>query len=343
MMNTPAAPQNQALMEVDNLSIFLHKGKQSIALVNQVSFTLRQGLTTALVGESGSGKSLTAQALMGLIPYHAHLSVQGSIRFQGQELLTQKNHAWHELRGKRLALISQNPMQALNPVLTIGQQLIETALHHITDNEEEAYEKCVEALKKVKLSEPHERMKDYPHQLSGGMRQRVLIAMALLSRPDILIADEPTTALDISVQRQVLDLFYEIQQEHHMAILLISHDISIVSHYADEVLVMYASQIVEQGPCTEVLEAPKHPYTQGLLASRPRWDTQQKDLMPIYGSVPVPGAHLAGCRFYPRCPQKIEPCAHCPAEGPSLIQVSEAHYSRCILHDSKRLKPKEEA
>jgi peptide/nickel transport system ATP-binding protein len=336
MTDTQDLYPSKALMEVNNLSIFLLKANQRLALVDQVTFNLYRGKTSALVGESGSGKSLTAQALMGLIPFHAHLEASGSIVLDGRELLSQSPEQWAKLRGHRLAFISQNPMQALNPVLTIGQQLVETALHHTTHDEEEAYEYCIETLKKVKLSEPHERMKDYPHQLSGGMRQRVLIAMALLGCPDVLIADEPTTALDISVQRQILDLFHEIQQEQQMAILLISHDISIVSHYADDILVMYASQLVEKGPCTEVLELPKHPYTQGLLESRPKWESSSRQLMPIQGNVPAPGTLISGCRFYPRCPQSLESCKHCPPKGPPLYKVGENHYSRCILHENQQ-------
>lgn len=320
------------LLQVRDLSIFLNQGQARLPLVDRVSFDLNRARTTALVGESGSGKSLTAQALMGLIPYHAHLQAEGSVFLNGKDLMKASEKEWKKLRGRRLAFICQNPMQSLNPVLTIGQQLIETALHHLTTSEEEAYEYCLETLRKVQLSEPQERMNDYPHQLSGGMRQRVLIAMALLARPDVLIADEPTTALDLSVQRQILDLFHEIQQEQQMAILLISHDISIVSHYADDVVVMYASQIIEKGPCVDLLSNPYHPYTQGLLASRPRWECPTRQLQPIQGNVPAVGTLISGCHFHPRCPQKM---ARCSNEEPNLFSTACNRLSKCWLHESK--------
>jgi peptide/nickel transport system ATP-binding protein len=318
------------LLSVKNLSVFLTRAKERIALVDRISFELKRGTTTALVGESGSGKSLTAQALMGLINYHCHLEVEGSILLENQEIINAPASIWRKIRGHRLAYISQNPMQALNPVLTIGQQLIETALHHITQDEEEAYFKSIETLKKVHLSEPEQRMNDYPHQLSGGMRQRALIAMALLTHPDILIADEPTTALDLSVQRQILDLFHEIQKKQQTAILLISHDISIVSHYADDVIVMYASQIVEKGPCLELLQEPKHPYTQGLLASRPRWEKPGQELLPIQGNVPSVGTFISGCHFHPRCPKIHDKCSK---KEPDLFTLSPYHLSKCWLHE----------
>lgn len=322
---------NNFVLDVSGLTIWLETPRgMRVCLVDKLNLNIQSGKTTALVGESGSGKSLTAHALMGLIHYLPHLCVEGHVFFEGHDLLSCDKHHMKKVRGKKITLIPQNPMSALNPVLSIGEQLIEIAMEHLTDNFEEAHQYSLEVLKEVHLPDPEQRLQDYPHQLSGGMRQRVLIAMAIMTHPQILIADEPTTALDVTVQRQILDLLHELQKRYNMAILLISHDISVVSYYADVVLVMYASQLVESGTCHGVLHTPQHPYTQGLLQSRPTWQAIGKPLKAIPGHVPSMDQLPSGCHFHPRCAKRLPTCSHL---SPPTFLTTHQHGCKCWLYD----------
>jgi peptide/nickel transport system ATP-binding protein len=297
--------------------------------VRDVSFSLPRGGVLGLVGESGSGKSVTSLAIMRLLPPVAKVS--GEVRFQAngssQNLFALGAEPMRQLRGSRIAMIFQEPMTALNPVMRVGDQIAEAVRAHNKVSKKEAMDRAVEALNDVAINEPAKRVRDYPHQLSGGMRQRVMIAMAIVNRPELLIADEPTTALDVTVQAQILDLLSELRDKFGLAMLFISHDLAVVSHVADQVGVMYAGTLVELGSREEIFRAPAHPYTRGLLAAVPTLKSDRgKPLRTIEGSVPPAGALLAGCPFEPRCDLRIEACRR---EFPPLEQVGPTHWARC--------------
>ena len=297
-----------ALLEVRELEVGFAAAAGERRAVRGLSFALEAGQTLGIVGESGSGKSQTALALLGLQPRRARLA--GSIRFEGQELLGAGEGALNGIRGRRIGLVFQDPMTSLNPYLSIGTQLAEVLVWHQGLSRQAALAECARMLDAVRIADPRLRLRQYPHELSGGMRQRVLIAGALLCRPALLIADEPTTALDLTVQAEILALLQELQAQMGMALLLISHDLDVVAEVCERLLVMYAGRVVESGPAAQLLAAPRHPYTRGLLASRPRLDTLPgTPLRPIAGQPPDPARLPAGCAFRPRCPDAVAVCA----------------------------------
>lgn len=290
--------------------------------VDGVTLQLEAGETMALVGESGSGKSLTARAILGLLPPGAR--AQGQIEFQGRPLLPGTAEAWRAVRGRGIGLVFQDPLSALDPVYTIGQQLIETWAAHDLYPRRERRARAIELLRQVGIPSPEQRLDDYPHQLSGGMRQRVLIALALMLEPKLLICDEPTSALDVTVQAQILELLARLQAERQMGILFITHDLGVVHSFCPRVAVMYAGRIVESGPTQAVLTAPLHPYTRGLLDSLPRVGVP---LRPIPGAVPELRARPQGCSFHPRCPRAADRCRQ---EAPASIAAGVRSH-RCFF------------
>jgi peptide/nickel transport system ATP-binding protein len=322
------------LIEIDGLRVLFHgdDGRTTHA-VDSVNLSVANGATLGLVGESGCGKSVTSLAIMGLLS-KGSAEVSGSIRFDGFDLLDVPDETLRDLRGNRLAMIFQEPMTSLNPSFTIGDQIIETILRHRGGSRRQARERAIELLRRVHISSPDKRIDEYPHKLSGGMRQRVMIAMALACDPRLLIADEPTTALDVTLQAQILDLMRELKAASGAAIILITHDLGVVAEVCDEVAVMYAGEIVERAPVDELFANPQHPYTVGLLGSIPRLDRRASHLATIEGMVPNMANPPAGCRFAARCPFVIETCVAAP---PPLAIVSTGHASRCIRAPLERL------
>ena len=290
------------LLEVSGLSVQFASQGQTVRAVDDVSFTLDRGETLGIVGESGSGKSVTALALMRLIPTPPGRITAGSIRFDGRDVLAMTPDALRDLRGREVAMIFQDPMTSLNPVLTVGRQITEVLEEHLGMAAGAATTRAAELLAMVGIPAPEQRLSDYPHRFSGGMRQRVMIAMAMACQPRLLIADEPTTALDVTIQAQILELIRTLQREHGMAVIMITHDLGVVAGMADRVAVMYGGRMVEQGPTEDVFADPRMPYTMGLLGSIPRIDdVGTKRLSAIRGSPPVPIGEGAHCRFAPRC------------------------------------------
>jgi peptide/nickel transport system ATP-binding protein len=318
----------ESLLEVSRLTTVFDLPGGPVPAVDDVSFEVRKGETLGLVGESGSGKSVTALSIMGLVQPPGRIA-GGSIRFKGRELLTLPESELRGIRGAEIALIFQEPMTALNPVFTIGDQIAEALLVHSRATSGDARERVVELLDAVKIPDARARIDDYPHQLSGGMRQRVLIAMAIACKPALVIADEPTTALDVTIQAQILDLLREMKKAFNLSLLLITHDLGVVAETADRVAVMYGGRIVEEGPVRAIFREPQHPYTRGLLASMPG-KNQGRRLRAIDGTVPVLGAFPSGCTFHPRCPDRFDPCS---VELPAAYRVGDAHSARCFLHD----------
>ncbi len=298
--------------------------------VDGVSFTLERGRTLALVGESGCGKSLTSLALLRLVPEPGQIA-SGSIRLDGEELTGLTERDMRAIRGGRIGMVFQDPMTSLNPVLRAGDQIAEAVRAHKAVSRTAARDRALALLTEVGIPDPARRLDEYPHQLSGGMRQRVRIAIALAAEPGILIADEPTTALDVTVQAQILELLERLQAERQMAILLISHDLGVVAGRADHVSVMYAGQVVESAPTAQLFAKPSHPYTRGLFASVPSMTGPRGRLTPIRGNVPAPGAWPTGCRFAPRCPERFSRCDAMPP----LFAVSREHASRCWLAETQ--------
>ncbi|HEY7636554.1 MAG TPA: ABC transporter ATP-binding protein [Gemmatimonadales bacterium] len=317
-----------AVLEVENLRIsFPDQERHRFYPVDGVSFTLERGRTLALVGESGCGKSLTSLALLRLVPAPGRIEAGSSIRLQDTDVLSLEGEALRHIRGRRIGMIFQDPMTSLNPVFTVGDQISEGVRAHFDVSRSEARERALRLLQEVGMPDPGSRLKTYPHQLSGGMRQRVMIAIALSAEPEILVADEPTTALDVTVQAQILEVLDHLRATRGMAVLLITHDLGIVAGRADRVAVMYAGQIVEEAPTAQLFARPSHPYTQGLFASVPRISGPVSRLIPIGGSVPPPTAWPEGCRFRPRCPKAFEK-SELP---PPLLPVGADHRMRCWL------------
>ncbi len=294
--------------------------------VDGVSFSVAPGRTLGIVGESGCGKSVTALSIMGLVPQPPGRIAGGAILFDGVDLLELPASAMRELRGNRISMIFQEPMTSLNPVLTVGEQIVEGILRHRTLSRGAAKDLAIEMLRMVHIPSPEQRFGDHPHRLSGGMRQRVMVAMALACRPKLLIADEPTTALDVTIQAQILDLMRSLREETGTAIILITHDLGVVAELADDVLVMYAGRVVERANVVSLFAEPQHPYTIGLLGSIPRLDIEQERLAAIEGQVPNPLTPVSGCRFHPRCPFASERCLR---EDPPLIDLGNGHESAC--------------
>lgn len=319
------------LLEVSHLTTVFDVPGGPLPAVDDVSFEIGPRETLGLVGESGSGKSVTALSIMRLIQPPGRIA-RGSIRFEGRDLLTLSERQMQSVRGASIAFIFQEPMAALNPVFTIGDQIAETLIVHGRASRRGAKVQAIELLRAVRLPDAATRVGDYPHQLSGGMRQRVLIAMALACKPSLIIADEPTTALDVTIQAQVLDLLREMKAAFNLSLLLITHDLGVVAEIADRVAVMYAGRIVETGSVGAIFHEPQHPYTRGLLASIPG-GTPGRRLHAIDGNVPTLGALPQGCAFHPRCPDRFDRCTSAP---PPEYAVGPRHSARCYLADSRQ-------
>jgi oligopeptide/dipeptide ABC transporter ATP-binding protein len=324
------------LLDVERLTtVFDLPGGPAPAVID-VSFSVSPGETLSLVGESGSGKSVTALSIMRLVQRPGRIAA-GRIRFKGRDLLTLDDRAMQKIRGAEIGLVFQEPMTALNPVFTIGNQIEETLTVHGLARGRQARDRAVELLDAVSVPDPQRRVRDYPHQLSGGLRQRALIALALACNPTLLIADEPTTALDVTIQAQILDLLRDLRARFRLSLLLITHDLGVVAEMADRVAVMYAGRIVEQAPVRQLFQDPRHPYTRGLLASIPGGRRGSK-LQAIEGTVPPLGKLPPGCAFAPRCPHRFEPCDHAVpgwtaiAEGSKDLPSDAGHLTRCYLY-----------
>lgn len=333
----------EKLLEVKDLKMFFHTRDGIVKAVNGVSYELESRKTLGIVGESGSGKSVTAMTVMGLIPMPPGKIEGGSVEFRGQNLLEIPEKEMQNIRGNKIAMIFQDPMTSLNPVYRVGRQLSEPLILHKGMNKKEAWARSIELLKLVGIPHPDERVKDYPHQFSGGMRQRVMIAMALACDPDILIADEPTTALDVTIQAQIIELMQAVQKRTGSAIIMITHDLGVIADMADDVLVMYAGSPVEYGTCEEIFKEPSHPYTWGLMGSLPRTDmTEKAPLKPIHGTPPSLIDLPAGCAFSPRCPYAREICH---TEVPPVKTIEGKHTARChfagepgfTLHEAQKV------
>jgi len=320
------------LLEIQNLSTFFYTEENIVKSVRNVDLTINKGETVALVGESGCGKSVTALSAMRLIPNPPGKFENGHIFFKGKDLLRASEIEMQKIRGNEISMIFQEPMTSLNPIFTIGDQITEAICLHQSKNLEEARVLTLEVLKKVAMPSPEQRIDQYPHELSGGMKQRVMIAMAIVCRPSLLIADEPTTALDVTIQAQILDLLDHLRKETQMSILLITHNLGIVAQYAEQVAVMYSGKIVEQAPVETIFANPSHPYTKGLINSLPK-DIINGNLETIPGAVPHPGYLPKGCAFHPRCPEKMNICSQ---ETPKLEAFKSErihHLTSCWLYD----------
>ncbi|HEX7138994.1 MAG TPA: ABC transporter ATP-binding protein [Vicinamibacterales bacterium] len=316
-----------ALLRVEHLTTVFDTTAGSVAAVDDVSFEIGAGETLGLVGESGSGKSVTALSLMRLVDRPGRIA-GGRLFFKGRDLMSLGEREMQGIRGAGIALVFQEPMTALNPVFTIGDQISETLIVHGFAGRREARTRAIELLEAVRIPDAAASVNDYPHQLSGGMRQRVMIAIALACKPSLVIADEPTTALDVTIQAQILDLLSEMRTKFGLSILLITHDLGVVAEMADRVAVMYAGRIVETGPVRAILRSPQHPYTRGLLASIPGGARGQR-LKAIEGTVPLLGRLPPGCAFNPRCPDRFDPCTVSP---PPDFEVGPGQRAKCFLH-----------
>jgi oligopeptide/dipeptide ABC transporter ATP-binding protein len=314
------------MLTVQDLKVYFSSDERVARAVDGITYEVRKGETVCLVGESGCGKTVSALTIMRILPMPPARIMGGKILFDGQDLLNLAEEEMQKIRGKRIAMIFQEPMTSLNPVFSIGDQIGEAIAVHEKLDPQEIRRRTVQLLRDVGIPSPEERIKDYPHQLSGGQRQRVMIAMALACNPDLVIADEPTTALDVTIQAQILGLFRELKERRNLSLLYITHDLGVVSHIADRVYVMYAGVIAEQGHADQIFHQAKHPYTQGLLASLPSRAKKGKTLYSIPGTVPNPAYKPAGCPFHPRCPYVIDPCR---TIYPALCNYGGGHLSRC--------------
>ncbi|GAK02704.1 oligopeptide transport ATP-binding protein OppD [Geomicrobium sp. JCM 19037] len=323
----------ELLLEVDNLHVSFSTKRGEVQAVRGVSFSLSKGETLAIVGESGCGKSVTAQSIMRLIAQPPGKYKEGSIRYKGKELTTLSEKEMQKLRGLEMGMIFQDPMTSLNPVITVGEQIREGLMRHQKISKADATKEAIEMLQLVGIADPEKRMKQHPHQFSGGMRQRLMIAMALVCKPDILIADEPTTALDVTIQAQIIDLFKEIQRKTGVAIIIITHDLGVVAQIADRICVMYAGKIAETGTSATVFQQHQHPYTEGILKSVPRLDgDRDQPLIPVPGTPPNLMNPPEGCPFYFRCEYAMKVCKeHAPPES----DLGHDHYVHCWLQDAR--------
>ncbi|GIV96139.1 MAG: ABC transporter ATP-binding protein [Herpetosiphonaceae bacterium] len=323
-----AKTKNDTLLEVKNLKTYFFTEDGVVKAVDGIDFSVARGETLCIVGESGCGKSVTSLSIMRLVGGSGEI-VDGEVIFDGENLLDLSEEEMRKIRGNRISMIFQQPTTCLNPVFRIGDQVMEALQIHQGLNEEESRRRAIELFSMVGISDPERRMRSYPHQISGGQAQRVMIAMALACNPELLIADEPTTALDVTIQAQILDLMRELRSKINTAIILITHDLGVVAEMADNVLVMYAGKVVEYAPVNELFAEPKHPYTQGLIASIPVLGVVKDELPTIPGSVPNLLNLPPGCRFAPRCPYKMEQCT---AEDPPLIKLERGRLVRCWLY-----------
>ncbi len=321
----------RVLLELRNLTVEFPASPRALTAVRDISFGVSRGEVLGLVGESGSGKSVTSLSIMRLLPPQARVSGEILLTTDGrpQNLLALDSEPMRLLRGSRISMIFQEPMTALNPVMRVGEQIAEAVRAHANVSKKESWDRAVEALKEVAIDDPAGRARDYPHQLSGGMRQRVMIAMAIVNHPEMLIADEPTTALDVTIQAQILDLLAEIREKFGLTMLFISHDLAVVSQVADRVAVMYAGNLVELGPRAEIFRSPAHPYTRGLLEAAPTLSTaRNRPLHTIEGTVPPLQTLPSGCPFEPRCDLRVSECRN---QLPELAEISPGHWARCPI------------
>ena len=321
------------LLQIEELKTYFYTFEGIAKAVDDVSFFLAKGEVLGIVGESGCGKSVTAQSIMRLIPEPPGRIVHGNILFDGTDIVPLSMEQMRSIRGNRIAMIFQEPMTSLNPVYTIGNQISEMFILHENRSKRDSWARSIEMLQKVQIPAAEKRVHEYPHQLSGGMRQRAMIAMALACNPEILIADEPTTALDVTIQAQILELMMQLKEDYDTAIMMITHDLGVIAEIAERILVMYAGKVVEAGPTDIIFEDPKHPYTQGLLKSIPKLGERaihgRRQLQEITGIVPSLYDLPDGCRFYPRCQQAMEICNQ---SVPELIEVGDSHRVRCYLY-----------
>jgi peptide/nickel transport system ATP-binding protein len=334
-MSANAPPEErgreEAVLSVENLQTAFFTEKETIRAVDGISFDIQPGETVGVVGESGSGKSVTARSIMGLIDSPGRVLDGSSIRFHGEELTGKSEEAYREIRGSGIAMVFQDPLTSLNPVYTVGNQIKEAIRKNRDLEDRNATEVAIDLLEAVSIPDARRRMTEYPHQFSGGMRQRAVIAMALACDPDLLICDEPTTALDVTIQAQILELLNQLQEERGLSIMFITHDMGVIAEIADRVNVMYAGEIVESGPVDDLYKNPKHPYTQGLLESIPGRHAGEERLRTIEGDVPTPNEPATHCRFAPRCPKAFDAC---DAVHPERVQVGESdeHTAACLLY-----------
>lgn len=320
--------ESKFLLEVDNLHTCFSTGTGTVSAVNGLSLNLGRGKTLGIVGESGSGKSVTAYSIMRILAENGEVT-DGSIKFRGDDITKWSEKEMHSFRGSKCSIIFQDPMTSLNPVFTVGNQLKEAILLHTDKNKKEATERAIEMLTLVGVNEPESRMKQYPHELSGGMRQRVMIAMALACEPDILIADEPTTALDVTIQAQILELMQDLQKKLGMAIIMVTHDLGVIASMCDEILVMYGGRVCERGTADDIFYRPSHEYTKGLLRSIPRKDNMNERLVPI-GGTPINLLNMPhGCAFCPRCDLAMKVCLD---EAPQELRLSDTHLASCWMN-----------
>lgn len=332
---------SEPLLEVKNLHTYFRTRNGTVKAVNDVSYSIERGRTLGIVGESGSGKSVSAMSILRLLDANGYIA-GGTVTFDGRDLATLSTQEMYHIRGNRISVIFQEPMTSLNPVFSVERQLSEPFIIHQNMSKKEAKSKVVEMLRAVQIPNPEAVAKQYPHQLSGGMRQRVMIAMALACKPDILIADEPTTALDVTIQAQILRLMNELQKENGTAIMFITHDLGVINEMADDVVVMYCGQVVEQAPARVIFSDCKqsHPYTEGLMFSIPRLNDDRAKLDPIPGVVPHPLDLPKGCKFAPRCKYCTQKCID---EEPALVKVADGQLVRCFYPDKGERRSAEHA
>jgi peptide/nickel transport system ATP-binding protein len=324
---------NNILLSVQDLKVYFHTNQRVAHALDGASYEVREGETVCLVGESGCGKTVSALTTLGLIAQPPGEIAGGQVLFKGRDLLHLGEEDMRKVRGSHIAMVFQEPMTSLNPVFTVGDQIAEAITVHENLIPAKIHKRCVQLLKDVGIPSPEERLADYPHQLSGGQRQRVMIAMALACNPDLVIADEPTTALDVTIQAQILNLFSDLKRKRNMSLLYITHDLGVVASIADRIYVMYAGVIAEQGNASEIFHDPRHPYTQGLLASLPNRAKRGARLHSIPGTVPDPAYKPGGCPFHPRCDFALETCR---SQFPEMCDYGDGHLSRCpVLYEER--------
>ena len=321
--------QSETLLEIKDLCVEFKTMAGTVHAVDHLSYTLHRGEKLGIVGESGSGKSVSSLAMMQLIPNPPGKVTGGQILYNGKDLVKLSEREMQKIRGNEISMIFQEPMTSLNPIIRCGKQIAESLRLHRGMKKKEAMEEAIKMMQAVGIANPQARAYEYPHQMSGGMRQRVMIAMALACQPQILIADEPTTALDVTIQAQILDLIRDLNQEMNTSVVFITHDLGVVSELCDTVIVMYNGHIVEKAPTADIFREPLHPYTQGLLSAIPRITKERKPLSTIEGMVPNPVERIKGCRFWPRCPKA---CVRCRKEEPPVFSVGEDRQVRCWLY-----------
>jgi peptide/nickel transport system ATP-binding protein len=317
------------VLSVRDLRTVFHTDRETIRAVDGVSFDVREGETVGIVGESGSGKSVTARSIMGLVESPGEILPGSSIRFEGEELTEYSDAEYREIRGSGIGMVFQDPQKSLNPVYTVGNQIVEALEENRELEGEDAREKAIDLLEAVAIPDAPRRLEEYPHEFSGGMRQRAMIAMMLACDPEFLICDEPTTALDVTIEAQILELLQELQEERGLSILFITHDMGVIAEISDRVNVMYAGEIVESAPVEELFANPRHPYTEGLLGAIPGEQGEDEQLRTIEGDVPTPNEAASSCRFAPRCEHAFDACER---THPEHVEVGEDHTAACLLY-----------